>query len=749
MKKISLLIVLFVFPIVLFSYTLRVGDTIGMFVFGYPQYSMNSLTIGPDGIITVPPIGRIKVSGIEVSEVEKIISKKLQNYVKAPNVTIGVTRYAPFIVNIFGNVLKNGVINIQKDTIKLSELIALSGGLKNYLSSYKAIVTFPNDETKTYDISWIYNGGTGEDPIISENSRVVIPYENQNKINVFSEFGTTSFTYFNGITLKYIISNQNVSIAKMEDKVTLLRDGKTEVFSIDKVIKNEDIPLKSNDTIILSKLKKYVYVDTEKSYGKVNFEKNEKMTIKNVLAKLNINPSVIRKITVNSKECNIDSKLNTEDFVKIEYLKNYVYLSGSFGISGRVAIEPPEKLTLTKVLSLSGGFKSDFSGKLDVLTNGTMKVYNIDINKIETYKDIVFEPQSTIIAESEEKVAYIIGDLSDSKTYNTGDTLFDLLIKYQLNEAYNIEYSIDGSIGNIKGNEIEKEKNIKLKGKVILNISKVKENNVIVYKEGVTKVISKNKVTLMDIITSVKGFEPVNRGTLKVYKDSKLIKTYTEKTVWESTLEEVPMGSYVVVQPTTQYSYITILGNVSPKALKTDVPLNLVDVLASTNFNWQAQDEVVVYTNDEKDIVNTQDIEKIKSYKVEPGSIIFVSQAKPKLVYAFGEVNNQGVVEYVKGLTLLDYIFRVGGIKQTGEPSKVFLFKNGPENPPITLDISGIMNTNPIKSPMNPVLNPGDIIFVPKNALTGVFDVMNTVATFMNFIKTGTDTYTTVTNAIK
>ena len=52
--------------------------------------------------------------------------------------------------------------------------------------------------------------------------------------------------------------------------------------------------------------------------------------------------------------------------------------------------------------------------------------------------------------------------------------MFDLLIKYQLNEAYNIKYSVDGNIGNIKGNEIEKEKNIELKGKVILDISKIK-----------------------------------------------------------------------------------------------------------------------------------------------------------------------------------------------------------------------------------------------------------------------------------
>jgi hypothetical protein len=42
---------------------------------------------------------------------------------------------------------------------------------------------------------------------------------------------------------------------------------------------------------------------------------------------------------------------------------------------------------------------------------------------------------------------------------------------------------------------------------------------------------------------------------------------------------------------------------------------------------------------------------------------------------------------------------------------------------------------------MNPQLKPGDIIFVPKNMLTSVTEVMSNVTTFLGFINTSIDSY--------
>jgi len=59
----------------------------------------------------------------------------------------------------------------------------------------------------------------------------------------------------------------------------------------------------------------------------------------------------------------------------------------------------------------------------------------------------------------------------------------------------------------------------------------------------------------------------------------------------------------------------------------------------------------------------------------------------------------------------------------------------------VVLDLSQIISSGAVKSEMNPQLKPGDIIFVPKNMLTSVTEVMSNVTTFLGFINTSIDSY--------
>ena len=93
---------------------------------------------------------------------------------------------------------------------------------------------------------------------------------------------------------------------------------------------------------------------------------------------------------------------------------------------------------------------------------------------------------------------------------------------------------------------------------------------------------------------------------------------------------------------------------------------------------------------------------------------------------------------------VLDAILKAGNTTKSAQPSTVYLFKDGPENPPITLDLSGIIKAAPIKTSMNPEIKPKDIIYVPKNAITNIVEVMTTVQFFMGFVDTGVDVFENV-----
>lgn len=742
MKKFSILLLLFI-PLLIFSYTIRIGDSLGVWVFGYEEYSANNLIVGPSGEITLPPIGRIEVEGKTIDEIEKILSEKMSEFVKNTRITAGITNYAPFKVNVLGNVPKNGTIDIKKEQIKLSELISMVGGLNNPEKTDRAIIRNSKDDEKIVDISWLLKGEKGEDPFVEENSMVIFPINYDKRVNIFSEFGTQSIDYYEGLTLKTVLSNINVPLDNVDDNLVLIRNSNYLTYSIDKIIKNNDIELKSGDTIILKKFEKYAYALLNEKTIKVSFEKDEPMNVETLIAKVQMNPQYIEKVTKNNIKIDLETEIKTGDFINIIPMENHIYLSGAFANTGKITFDLNTEMTIPKIISVSKGFTQEYSGKIiEITKNGKTNIYNISPTNISEYTDITVNSESTLIAESEERLAYIMGEFSSLENYSLGDTLYDVLFKLNLSDSYEIKYKTDKKEGSLNASEIEKQKEIELSGKVMININKIKTDSVIYYKSGVSGSITKKEVTLMDIFQATEGFSPSNRGVVKVFKNNELISEYTENDIKNNPLTKIEKGSYVVVQPNFDYSYIVLMGNVEPKNIKSDIPVNLVEILAGSGFNWDYQESVWIYTaNDKKIEIEIQDIEQIRNTLVEPGSIVYVPAIQEQLIYVLGNVARPGVVNYTKNITLLDAILKSGNATKAGDLKNVYLFKDGVENPPVSLDISGIVNANPIESPMNPELNPGDIIFIPQNGLASVTEIMSIVSTFMNFINTSVDTY--------
>ncbi len=745
MKKISLLLLMLV-PLLIFSYSIRIGDSLGVWVFGYEEYSASNLIVGPSGEITIPPIGRLNVEGKTIVEVESLITEKMSEFVKNTRITAGITNYAPFKVNVLGNIPRNGMIDIKQERIKLSELISLVGGINNPEKTDKAIIRNENNEEKTVDISWLLKGEKGEDPYIYENSMVIFPVRYDKRVNVFSEFGTQSIDYYDELTLKTLLSNINVPIKTVDDDLVLIRDSEYLKYSIDNIIKEKDVPLKAGDTILLKQVEKYAYAILNEKTTKIPFEKDEEMTVKNLIAKVQLNPEYVEKITKNGRDLNLSENITTGDFITIKPLENQIYLSGAFLNTGKIGFDINTKITIPKILSLSKGFSEDFSGKIIEINNsGETKTHTIDPMNISDYSELEIKSGSTLIAETEERVAYIMGDISTMTTYNLNDTLYDLLFNYDLTEAYEIRYMVDEKEGTINASEKEKLRNIELNGKVMINIEKTKNDSVLYYKEGQSGAINKKKVTLMDIFESTGGFAPSNKGTIKVFKNNELIIEYTEQDVKNNPLTEISKGSYVVVQPNLDYSYIALMGSVQPKNIRSDIPVSLVEILAGSGFNWDYQESIWIYTAEDKKIeVEVQDINKLRNTMVEPGSIVYVPSIQEQLIYVLGNVARPGTIPYTKEVTLLDAVLKSGNATRAGDLKKVYLFKDGVENPPVSLDISGVVNATPVKSPMNPELNPGDIIYIPKNGLASITEVMSTVSTFMGFINSSVDTYQNV-----
>jgi len=818
-----ILFFLLVLPIITLSYNVRVRDTLGIWVLGYPEYSITNAIVGPEGDITVPPIGRIKAEGKTLEQLENEISIKMESYIKTNKITVGITQYAPFPVTVLGNSNINGIIDIKSEKIKLSDLIGLAGGIKDITKSSYALIKSPDGKEEKVNIGWIKSGEAGDDPYIYENYFVLFPYDYTNKVTIFSDFGTSSLDYYDGMTLKTVISSMNiptnkmpteilvvreaeiqkvlfnevvkkdnfslqpgdtviipynytnnvlvfsdlgsasidyfegvgikslitmlnVSLNEVEDSVTVIREGETSTLSLQKIINEEDFLLQPGDTVIINKFENYVYVSSQEISKRVDFEKQEKMNIRTLLTKVGITEENVQEVKVNNQVVNSNFELKKGDFVQITTKRNYVYLSGAFNKTGKIEFMPNEKISMDKIVGMAGGFSNIFSGELVIIENsGENKKLNVDPNNLSTLKDILLSSGSTIIANTELRMAYIFGEFSDVVEYTQGESLYELLLPMNLDESYQVRYQIGENYGTLTATEYDSLKNILLEGKVFVEISKIAPDQIIVYKAGETRIIQQKNVRLIDVFSSVNGFSPVDNGTITIYKNNEKIKTINSQELSNNLMMEIPKGSYVVVQPELKGSYIAVLGNTSPKSLRTDVPMSLVELLSNSAIDWKNQESIFIYTETNEEIkVNIKDVDSLRNVLVNPGSIVYVPPTEEQVVYVFGEVVKPGIIPYNSGMTVLDAILKAGNASQSAQLTTVYLFKDGPENPPITLDLSGIINASPVKTGMNPEVKPKDIIYIPKNALTNVVEVMRTVQTFMSFINVGIDTYENV-----
>ncbi len=119
------------------NYILGAGDKIEIKVFGQPDLDVTSL-LGNSGEINYPFLGKVKLVGLSIAQVEQTISEGLQpDYLVKPNVYAQVIEYRPFYIH--GEVKKPGGYAYQP-AMTVNQAIALAGGLTERASEDKIFI---------------------------------------------------------------------------------------------------------------------------------------------------------------------------------------------------------------------------------------------------------------------------------------------------------------------------------------------------------------------------------------------------------------------------------------------------------------------------------------------------------------------------------------------------------------------------------------------------------------------------------
>lgn len=128
------------------QYKLDTGDTINIHVFGQNDLERTTL-LSDSGKISYPFLGEIKVRGLTVVELEKVIYNGLKgDYLVNPNVSVTIVKYRPFFIS--GEVKKAGGYPYQPG-LTVAKAAALAGGFTERASRDKIFLISSQDQEQT------------------------------------------------------------------------------------------------------------------------------------------------------------------------------------------------------------------------------------------------------------------------------------------------------------------------------------------------------------------------------------------------------------------------------------------------------------------------------------------------------------------------------------------------------------------------------------------------------------------------
>ncbi|NHB56944.1 polysaccharide biosynthesis/export family protein [Acinetobacter shaoyimingii] len=185
------------------SYTLTPGDILSIYLWAYPEITPPTNTIGinnvetaqsvgyqidQNGYIDFPIIGRVKVSGKTVHQVNRDIKSQLARYLKTPDVIVRVLSYQGQRYSVQGNVMKGGQYTLNDQPTSVYTALGLAGGVNTQLGNSASITLVR--QGRSYELNNIELEKLGfslHNLLIQPNDTIYVNNRENQKIYVMGE----------------------------------------------------------------------------------------------------------------------------------------------------------------------------------------------------------------------------------------------------------------------------------------------------------------------------------------------------------------------------------------------------------------------------------------------------------------------------------------------------------------------------------------------------------------------------------
>ena len=138
------------------QYKINPGDVMSVFVWNEPTLSLEQAVVQPDGFLSVPLAGSIKVGGLTNPAAEKQIAEALGNFLKdPPTVTLSPLQLNGNKIYVIGKVNRPGEYPVNSQ-IDVMQALALAGGLNSFAAENSINILRRNADGKQVAIEFEY-----------------------------------------------------------------------------------------------------------------------------------------------------------------------------------------------------------------------------------------------------------------------------------------------------------------------------------------------------------------------------------------------------------------------------------------------------------------------------------------------------------------------------------------------------------------------------------------------------------------
>jgi len=113
------------------SYIVGDADVLRINVWKQPEISQLSVVVRPDGMVSVPLVGEVKVTGLTPVQIEAMLVADLKQYVNEPRVTVSVSEIGSKTVYVTGEVQHPGAYPLV-GPVDVLQIVAKAGGVTPY-----------------------------------------------------------------------------------------------------------------------------------------------------------------------------------------------------------------------------------------------------------------------------------------------------------------------------------------------------------------------------------------------------------------------------------------------------------------------------------------------------------------------------------------------------------------------------------------------------------------------------------------